>query len=183
MSIFVTKEVNTAGIYLVKLYINGVEMPVIVDDYFPVNKSGKPLFCSTKDSELWAMILEKAWAKLHGSYARTEGGLPCFAMNHISGVPSQSINHKDIPDINEFYNTLKSADKRNFTMIASSQGAGESVTDSGIVQGHAYSLISIHEFTHSDRSVRLLKLRNPWGRGEWTGDWSDKSNLWTPELR
>jgi len=26
-------------------------------------------------------------------------------------------------------------------------------------------------------------MRNPWGDGEWTGDWSDGSNLWTPELK
>lgn len=24
----------------------------------------------------------------------------------------------------------------------------------------------------------MLKIRNPWGRGEWTGDWGDKSDLW-----
>lgn len=26
-------------------------------------------------------------------------------------------------------------------------------------------------------------MRNPWGKGEWTGDWSDKSDLWTPEIK
>ena len=27
-----------------------------------------------------------------------------------------------------------------------------------------------------------MKLRNPWGF-EWYGDWSDQSDMWTPELR
>ena len=30
---------------------------------------------------------------------------------------------------------------------------------------------------------KLLQLRNPWGSGEWTGDWGDKSSKCTPRLR
>ena len=37
---FVTKEINAAGIYMVILWINGVETPVIVDDYLPVKPNG-----------------------------------------------------------------------------------------------------------------------------------------------
>ena len=35
----------------------------------------------------------------------------------------------------------------------------------------------------SNGAIRLLKLRNPWGTKEWTGDFSPKSSLWTAELR
>lgn len=31
--------------------------------------------------------------------------------------------------------------------------------------------------------MELIKLRNPWGRKEWNGDWGYDSNLWTNELR
>ena len=32
---FVTKEINAAGIYLVRFILNGQETPVIVDDFLP----------------------------------------------------------------------------------------------------------------------------------------------------
>lgn len=70
IELFDTKEVNKAGIYMVTLYINGVETPVLIDDYLPTIYS-KPCFASSNDGELWVSLLEKAWAKLHGSYALT----------------------------------------------------------------------------------------------------------------
>ena len=56
--------------------------------------------------------------------------------------------------------------------------------DQGIVPGHAYTLLSAAKVKGKDGDeVKLVKLRNPWGSGEWTGDWSDESDLWTPELK
>jgi hypothetical protein len=52
------------------------------------------------------------------------------------------------------------------------------------VPGHAYTLLSAAEVLDiNGNTVRLVKLRNPWGSGEWNGDWSDQSPLWTDELR
>jgi len=68
-------------------------------------------------------------------------------------------------------------------MIAATYGQGEGVDGNGIVAGHAYSLISFHDVLDGGNPVSLIKLRNPWGRGEWMGDWSDKSQKWTPELK
>lgn len=181
-NMFVTQEINKAGIYMIRFFLNGQDTPIIVDDYFPVKSDGKPAFATCRDGELWVSLLEKAWAKLHGTYARTEGGLPSFAAGHIMGVPSESHDHDSV-DTEDFFKMLESADKRNFTMMSASHGEGEVKSAEGVVSGHAYSLISIHKVKHEGRDLRLLKLRNPWGSGEWQGDWSDKSPLWTSALK
>ena len=66
------------------------------------------------------------------------------------------------------------ADERNYTMVAGSKGQGEKESGTGLISGHAYSLISIHQFEAYGEQVRLLKLRNPWGKFEWNGPWSDE---------
>jgi len=37
------------------------------------------------------------------------------------------------------------------------------------------------EYTVPDTNeeVRLIKLRNPWGKFEWDGEWNDQSDVWT----
>lgn len=91
---FIFTEPNAAGVYLVNLFINGYETPVIVDDWFP-SKWGRPAFCKTHNGEIWPMLLEKAWAKVHGSYMRTEGGQTAHATQHLLGIPAFTLNHDD----------------------------------------------------------------------------------------
>lgn len=49
----------------------------------------------------------------------------------------------------------------------------------GLHGGHAYTIIS----THLVKGYKLLKVRNPWGHGEWKGKFSDKSSAWTPQMK
>jgi hypothetical protein len=53
----------------------------------------------------------------------------------------------------------------------------------GLVDAHAYSLISAREIKAKSGRVKLVQVRNPWGKKEWGGDWSDNSNLWTKETK
>ena len=140
---FVTKEPNQAGIYLLSLFVNGTETPIIVDDYFPT-KYGRPAFARTKDGEIWAMLLEKAWAKMHGSYMRTEGGMCAHAVQHLMGTPAFTIDHEN-KDPNKFWRDLQIFDSKGFVMMASSNSGTNAEFSDGVVLGHAYSLIAVHD--------------------------------------
>jgi len=50
----------------------------------------------------------------------------------------------------------------------------------GIFSNHAYSLMKIYSgLKAGNQDLTLIKIRNPWGRKEWQGNWSFKNNLWT----
>lgn len=39
----------------------------------------------------------------------------------------------------------------------------------GLVPGHAYSILRVKEIEHKQRGkIKILKLRNPWAKKEWT---------------
>lgn len=41
--------------------------------------------------------------------------------------------------------------------------------------------MSCHEIKDGQDTVRLIKIRNPWGEQEWKGKWSDGADNWTQE--
>jgi calpain-15 len=93
--------------------------------------------------------------------------------------------HHDYYEKDIIFNKIKTADKLKY-IICASAGKEESTKDysqEGLVSTHAYALISVHNPLTEEGRVQLLKLRNPWGRTEWQGDWSDKSDKWTPALK
>lgn len=54
---------------------------------------------------------------------------------------------------------------------------GTNIYIQGLYPGHAYSILKAAEI----RGKRLILLRNPWGKGEYTGRWSDGSKEWSSE--
>ena len=184
--LFITTEINKYGIYCVQICFNGEWRAVIVDDFFPCySEDHGPCFTKGNNNELWVMILEKAWAKLHGNYEKIEAGVASESLRSLIGAPVE-VYFKDDPDIN-LWVILKDAFKNGYPMTAGVDEeenlSGSKIGKKNLVPSHVYSLLSVFEVNHPTRGLqRLLRLRNPWGNKEWKGDWSDESTVWTDDL-
>lgn len=191
-------KVNKHGVYEIKCFKNGRPTSIVVDDFFLCSpNSGLPCYAHVdvqgrNQNELWVMLLEKAWAKLHGCYERIESGMPYRALMDLLGAAGKEyhLETEKHPDgliaKDKFFSMLCKYDQAGYLMVAGTPGSDtftkgdkSQIPMSGLIPGHAYTLLSAHEAN----GVRLLRLRNPWGDHEWTGDWSDKSSLWTQAMK
>ncbi|KFY01851.1 hypothetical protein O988_02506 [Pseudogymnoascus sp. VKM F-3808] len=140
--------------------------------------SGALYFAQCEDpNETWLPLLEKAYAKAHGDFATIDGGYTGEGIEDLTGGVTMELFSTDILDKNAFWANELLRVNEEFLFGCSSclfAGWGER---KGIIEGHAYSIMRAVEMD----GQRLLLLKNPWGKGEWTGPWSDGSKEWTPE--
>ncbi|KAK1309862.1 hypothetical protein QJS10_CPA08g01351 [Acorus calamus] len=185
--VIITPEYNEEGIYTVRFCIQGEWVPVVVDDWIPCESPGKPAFAtSRKANELWVSILEKAYAKLHGSYEALEGGLVQDALVDLTGGAGEEIDMRSAQaqiDLasGRLWSQLLRFKQEGFLLGAGSpSGSDVHISSSGIVQGHAYSLLQVREVD----GHKLVQIRNPWANEvEWNGPWSDSSPEWTDRMK
>jgi hypothetical protein len=191
--VFVTSETSKEGFYIVRIFKHGEWHNVVVDDKLLVlNQRGyqkQPVCVKSKNGhELWMSILEKAYSKFHGSYEAINGGQVHVGLADLTGGIADSISlekkQAEIASGQLFHEVKKYHDSGYLMGAGSPAGQDTDVSDMGIVQGHAYSVLGIAEESDSNGTHQLIKLRNPWGATEWKGDWSDRDqHNWTSRMR
>ncbi|XP_073410280.1 calpain-3 isoform X3 [Dendrobates tinctorius] len=172
---------NYAGIFHFQFWRYGDWVDVVIDDCLPTFNNQLVFTKSSQRNEFWSALLEKAYAKLHGSYEALKGGNTTEAMEDFTGGVTEFYEIKDAPK--DLYKIMKKAFERG-SLIGCSIDAivpaqFETRMASGLVKGHAYSLTGVEETPFKGEKVKLVRLRNPWGQVEWNGSWSDNSKEWT----
>lgn len=155
------------------------------DEYKKVFQSGsKALYFAqcASPNETWLPLIEKAYAKAHGDFRSISGGFTGEGIEDLTGGVTTELWTSDIFDKELFWKDLLLVNKDYLFACATGWFddflGGSYMTDrKGVFSSHAYSIMEAIEI----EGQRLLKLRNPWGKSEWQGPWSDGSAEWTPE--
>ncbi|XP_030066111.1 calpain-6 [Microcaecilia unicolor] len=185
-----------AGIFHFRFWCLGDWTEVVIDDRLPT-MNGELIYChSNVKNEFWSALLEKAYAKLFGSYEALNGGNTGDAMVDFSGAVTEHLDltrgkyREDVIEQTKLFEDLLKVHNRGGLISCSIQLVSsadmEAVTDMGLVKGHAYSVTAVKKLQLGQRSLCsskseklfMIRMRNPWGNREWRGAWCDESEEW-----
>ncbi|KAM4770841.1 calpain-13-like [Rhinophrynus dorsalis] len=181
--------VQYAGIFHFKFWYFGEWVDVVIDDQLPFVNDDYLSIRPCCSREFWPCLLEKAYAKLLGSYENLHWGDPAEAFVNFTGgvamtfdLKSSSVHQSDIWEM-----VYRASPKTLITCISEKQSIKENIQlSSGLIQLHAYSVTDTTQVYFRNGLVNLIRIWNPWGYGEWMGRWSDNCPWWrevSPEDR
>jgi hypothetical protein len=155
---------------------------------------------STSMPEMWPALLEKAFARLLGSYGALEAhfsgplaeGAPShqsknapFSLFSDAAVPGYQRAVEGGPPADALWAELCACARLRWPATLGSSSGAWFKRAQGLVRDHAFTVLQARPLPLSGGGeLRLVQLRNPHACGEWTGKFSDKDAAsWTPELR
>ncbi|KAJ9472186.1 Calpain-type cysteine protease ADL1 [Diplonema papillatum] len=185
-----TEKERALGIYRVRICKEGWWQDVVVDEYLPC-AGMVPTYARHADpNNIWVSILQKAYAKLHGSYEGMLYGETCDALCDLTGFPLTKLNQAGELTSAMWTDLMKLKKLENGVLYLSTQGVelaamGQSqeiateYATVGLAAGYSFPVLQMKEFMIGNETVELVQLRNHWGDiSDWKGEWSQKSPLW-----
>ncbi|KAK2881789.1 calpain-5-like isoform X1 [Channa argus] len=185
-----------AGIFHFQFWVFGTWVDVVVDDRLPTI-NGELIYCHSKThNEFWSALLEKAYAKLAGCYESLEGGNTGDAVVDFSGAVVEAINleeggyYRDQKKQDELFKDLLQVYDHGGIISCSIKAQPHEIEfrmANGLVKGHAYSVTAVKKVRlgqglsafFKNETIPIIRMRNPWGKIEWKGAWSDSSEEWS----
>mmetsp|Transcript_85680 Transcript_85680/g.239422 ORF Transcript_85680/g.239422 Transcript_85680/m.239422 type:complete len:931 (+) Transcript_85680:117-2909(+) len=198
---------NEYGQYCCRLFLNGTQRKVIVDDRVPVRSNGQ-LLCahSAYTNEIWVTLLEKSFAKIMGSSYDMQGSNPGTDVFHLTGWVPDTIplggganlkgdwqygqEGRSASEWDEIFNITSNGFRYGHCVVCvGTSELADAEPDAearrlGHIEGVSAStgLVARHAYPVIDcRRLgrhRLLHLKNPWGRVRWRGRFAPGDAAW-----
>ena len=171
--LFKTLTIPKNNCYQILMKINSEWKIIIIDDFFPCNKKNNfPIFCKPFKNEIWIMLLEKAWAKINNGYFNIDNGFSFNVFNSLTPFSSQIIYHNDLKKENELWFLIRKNDLKNNILTCITK-KDDDIENFGLVSSHSFSIIKTCEKIIKGKKIKLIQIRNPWGKKEWNGKYSN----------
>ncbi|XP_062843880.1 calpain-10 isoform X2 [Trichomycterus rosablanca] len=173
-------EKGYRGQFRFQFWRNGRWTEVRVDDRLPCVKNTLCFSRCHQPSAFWVALLEKAYAKLCGSYEHLWAGQVCEAVVDLSGGVAErwSLTHaEDTLSGRSLFPELSNEMRKRSYISCCVHRALSGSSEQG--QFHALSVMEWTDVkTSAGDQVRLLRIRNPWGRKAWNGAWTESGSGW-----
>ena len=153
------------GYWEVNFIIEKKNIKVFVDDYIVLTEDLEPLFAGVREDNKFtvgiALIIEKAFAKLNGSYMNIEGNNQTTDFCYFfTGLPSSTYIFSSFSEENIYNEVNKYLEKRNVVTCGTIKiNKGQAFPIQGIEGNHKY-LVTNKEIIND---IKILRLNNPWG--------------------
>ena len=164
------------------LKIEGVWTIYCIDDNFPVSKeTGETIFCDSPTKHIWAVLLEKAWAKANFGYANIIKGL---TIEIFKAFTPFCIIPIDVPkeDHESLWENIKLTVKNNCIMTATIKEGTPGIENVGLIKNYSFILVNAIEEIYKGKTYKILEMRNPYEDGKWLGNFSYESEIWEKEV-
>ncbi|CAL1537331.1 unnamed protein product [Lymnaea stagnalis] len=170
-----------SGVFRFNFWHFGQWKQVLVDDLLPTSNGQLVFVHSLQSNEFWAALMEKAYAKLYGSYESLKGGQMMDSLTDLTGGVTEHYDIRgplrDIPT--NIVNILFKALDRMSLIGCSIEGSPQKDLGNGLIAAHSYSVTDLRHILAGQQPVILIRIRNPQGEGnEWRGRWSEWSQEW-----
>jgi len=214
-ALFLTHELTASGRCEVQLHdMKNRRVKLSIDEFIPCHprewwdEEGTPLFARPNGNEAWVLLLEKAFAKMLGSYMELSGGNCCTAFRAFTGEANVFVWARGEGEVARVEGEWKRMDlAKGDTHFVWNPGMEDRRDAEGLwdevrtydqqsylvacsmraVHGQEHvridGLVEAHAYSllHAVEveGNRLLFLRNPWGNDKrWNGRWSDGDDAW-----
>ena len=136
-----------AGIFHFRFWRYGEWIDVVVDDRLPTVK-GKLAGHDAKEdiNDFWPALLEKAYAKMYGSYEALEKGFSGDTFLEFTGAFIETFKPKEIEPEELFEITYKAT--QLYALIGCTTPPAGKVDLKGLLPSHGYSITNVLQFEH-----------------------------------
>jgi calpain-15 len=140
---------------------------VVVDDLFPFDDTPEvdhwAFAKASNDCEVYVMVLEKAIAKVFGSYEAIESGKPHQAFMMLTGFPSDIIYSNRTNPYDLWASLLEATSQDQMalaTVNSSTNGLTKSIRTNGLPNHLSCRVVDLFEIKLTPKSsVKLLKIK------------------------